>query len=85
MWLLAYRVRTLLEKESPRGNKAYRVNNDRDDFADALDLLAIDPRAYAGHHEHTFLVTHGAAAARPPKGTTTLKIVYVNEPATADA
>jgi threonine dehydrogenase-like Zn-dependent dehydrogenase len=34
-------VRKLLEKESRlRGSKAYRVHQDRDDFATALDLLA---------------------------------------------
>lgn len=41
-------VRTLLEKESTlRGSKAYRVNDERDDFATALDLLANSRGIYA--------------------------------------
>jgi threonine dehydrogenase-like Zn-dependent dehydrogenase len=41
-------VSTLLEKESPlRGSKAYRVNDERDDFATALDLLANSHGSYA--------------------------------------
>jgi threonine dehydrogenase-like Zn-dependent dehydrogenase len=80
-------VRTLLEKESTlRGSKAYRVNDDRDDFAAALDLLAIDHRAYAPVITSTpSWSPHGPQPPVPEQGTTTLKIVYVNEPATADA
>ena len=80
-------VRTLLEKESTlRGSKAYRVNDDRDDFAAALDLLTIDPHAY------TKVITstpswspHGPQPPILDCRTNTLKIVYLNEPATAEA
>src|SRR5262249_9777297 len=41
-------VRTLLEKESTlRGSKAYRVSAERDDFAAALEHLAICRDAYS--------------------------------------
>src|SRR5260221_7094377 len=41
-------VRTLLEKESTlRGSKAYRVTDERDDFATALGLLTISHHAYS--------------------------------------
>lgn len=41
-------VRSLLEKESVlRGSKAYRVNDDRDDFAEALELIAEKPGDFA--------------------------------------
>ncbi|MER7273492.1 alcohol dehydrogenase catalytic domain-containing protein [Dactylosporangium sp. NPDC000244] len=78
-------VRTLLEKESSlRGSKAYRVNDDRDDFAAALDLLAIDPRAYAPVITSTpSWSPHGPQPPVLERRTHTLKIVYVNEPATA--
>ena len=80
-------VRTLLEKESTlRGSKAYRVNNERDDFAAALDLLAIDPRAYAPVITNTPPWSpHGPQPPILQRRTDTLKIVYLKEPATADA
>jgi len=80
-------VRTLLEKESTlRGSKAYRVNNDRDDFAAALDLLANDPRAYAPVITSTpSWSPHGPQPPILERTTSTLKIVYVNEPAPAGA
>lgn len=80
-------VRTLLEKESSlRGSKAYRVNDDRDDFAAALDLLTIDPRAYAPVITSTSSWSpHGPQPPVLERRTNTLKIVYVNEPATANA
>lgn len=80
-------VRTLMEKESTlRGSKAYRVNDGRDDFAAALDLLTIDPSAYAPVITST--PSWSPHDPQPPvleRRTNTLKIVYVNEPATADA
>lgn len=78
-------VRTFLEKESTlRGSKAYRVNDDRDDFAAALDLLTIDPHAYAPVITSTPPWSlHGPQPLVLNRSTSTLKIVYVNEPATA--
>jgi L-idonate 5-dehydrogenase len=80
-------VRTLLEKEATlRGSKAYRVNDDRDDFAAALEILARDHNAYAP------IVT--STPPWSPDGPRSpllehrnpgLKIVYVTEPAPADA
>lgn len=80
-------VRTLLAKESTlRGSKAYRVNDDRDDFAAALDLLEIDSRVYAPVITSTpSWSPHGPQPPVLERRTTTLKIVYLNEPATADA
>jgi threonine dehydrogenase-like Zn-dependent dehydrogenase len=80
-------VRTLLEKESTlRGSKAYRVNDDRDDFAAALDLLTIDPHAYAPVITSTpSWSPHGPQPPILERSSNTLKIVYVNEPATAGA
>lgn len=80
-------VRTLLEKESTlRGSKAYRVNNERDDFAAALDLLAIDPGTYAPVITGTpSWSPHGPQPPVLKRRTDTLKIVYLKEPATAGA
>jgi len=79
-------VRTLLEKESTlRGSKAYRVNDQRDDFAAALDLLAINPRAYAPVITST--PSWSPYGPQPPvleRRTNTLKTVYVHEPAATD-
>lgn len=79
-------VRTLLEKESTlRGSKAYRITDEWDDFAAALQLLSHDHGAYAQ------VVT--STPAWSPDGpqlpalehrNNTLKIVYVSDPATAD-
>jgi threonine dehydrogenase-like Zn-dependent dehydrogenase len=77
-------VRTLLEKESTlRGSKAYRVNDDRDDFAAALDLLATDPGTYAPIVTST--PTWSPDSPQPPmlERRGVLKIVYVNKQALA--
>jgi threonine dehydrogenase-like Zn-dependent dehydrogenase len=79
-------VRTLLEKESAlRGSKAYRVNDERDDFATALDLLANSHGIYAP------LITctppWSPDDPQPPeleRRNGTLKTVYVKEPAGSD-
>jgi threonine dehydrogenase-like Zn-dependent dehydrogenase len=73
-------VRTLLEKESTlRGSKAYRINDDRDDFAAALELLATDPGTYA--RIITSTPTWSPDSPQQPllERRSTLKIVYVNE------
>ncbi len=79
-------VRALLEKESTlRGSKAYRVNDDRDDFAAALDLLTTDPHVYAPVITST--PSWSPNGPQPPlleRRNDMLKIVYVNEHATAD-
>lgn len=73
-------VRTLLEKESTlRGSKAYRINDDRDDFAAALELLATDPGTYA--RIVTSTPTWSPDGPQQPllERRDALKIVYVNE------
>jgi L-iditol 2-dehydrogenase len=80
-------VRTLLEKESTlRGSKAYRVNDERDDFAAALDMLETDPGAYAPVITSTpSWSPHGPQPHVLQRRTNTLKIVYLRDPAPADA
>lgn len=73
-------VRTLLEKESTlRGSKAYRINDDRDDFAAALELLAADPGTYA--RIVTSTPTWSPDGPQQPllERRDALKIVYLNE------
>jgi threonine dehydrogenase-like Zn-dependent dehydrogenase len=80
-------VRRLLEKESTlRGSKAYRVNNDRDDFATALELLATTPADFASIITAT--PSWSPDNPQPPvlERRHALKIVYLNQPhATDDA
>lgn len=75
-------VRRLLEKESTvRGSKAYRVNDDRDDFAAALELLATDPDVYAPIITSTPTWSPDGPQPRLLERRNGLKIIYVNEAA----
>lgn len=80
-------VRTLLEKESTlRGSKAYRVNDDRDDFATALEILALDQSAYAPIVTSTPQWSpDGPQLPVLERRSHELKIVYMTVPTTADA
>lgn len=82
-----FSVRALLEKESTlRGSKAYRVNDDRDDFAAALEILALDQGAYAPIVTSTpSWSPDGPQLPVLERRNHGLKIVYMTEPATADA
>jgi len=79
-------VRILLEKESPlRGSKAYRVNDERDDFATAPDLLA------NSHGSYTPVITCTPSWSpddpQPPelqRRNGALKTVPVKEPVGSD-
>jgi threonine dehydrogenase-like Zn-dependent dehydrogenase len=71
-------VRNLLEKESTlRGSRAYRVNDDGDDFAAALELLATAPGDFAS----IITSTHPWSPNQPPvlERGRGLKTVYVTE------
>jgi threonine dehydrogenase-like Zn-dependent dehydrogenase len=79
-------VRTLLEKESTlRGSKAYRVNDERDDFATAPDLLANSHGSYAP--VITCTPSWSPDDPQPPelqRWNGALKTVPVKEPAGSD-
>jgi hypothetical protein len=79
-------VRTLLEKESTlRGSKAYRVNDERDDFGTAPDLLANSHGSYAPVITCTPLWSPDDP--QPPelqRRNGALKTVPVKEPAGSD-
>jgi threonine dehydrogenase-like Zn-dependent dehydrogenase len=76
-------VRTVLEKEPTlRGSKAYRVSAERDDFATALEYLAICRDAYSPIITRT--PPWSSDDPQPPeleRWTGTLKTVYVRVPA----
>jgi threonine dehydrogenase-like Zn-dependent dehydrogenase len=81
-------VRTLLEEESTlRGSKAYRVNDERDDFATAPDLLANSHGSYAPVITCTPLWSpDDPQPTELLRRSGALKTAYVKEPArSADA
>jgi L-idonate 5-dehydrogenase len=79
-------VRDLLEKECTlRGSKAYRVNDDLDDFAHALALLSDNPGLYSPIITST---RRWSPADRQPPSLErqgALKVVFINELALIDA
>ena len=79
-------VRTLLEKEPAlRGSRAYRVNDEHDDFATALDLLADRHGSYAP--VITCTPSWSPDDPQPPelqRWNGALKTVPVKEPAGSD-
>jgi L-iditol 2-dehydrogenase len=71
-------VRRLLEKESTlRGSKAYRVNDRRDDFATALELLTTQTRDFASIITATPTWTPGDPQSPALEPRHPLKTVYV--------
>jgi threonine dehydrogenase-like Zn-dependent dehydrogenase len=77
-------VRSLLEKEAMlRGSKAYRVHENRDDFAVALQLIATVPDDFAPVITSTPSWSPGSPQQPQLEHRGPLKTVYVNEsPAT---